>query len=576
MARHILLIMLFLTGLGGWAQIPRASVTENLQVFPPEQVRLSVNSEVLLAGESLRYKAYLLNSSQGKSQLSKRVYVSLRNEEDSVVFSHKLKVKNAGAQGGFFIPSSLKSGVYRLIGYTNFSRNNPGNRAYFQKNVLVLNTFLNPEGYPKAVDTLSVDFVKPEGVESLKKKNNTDPLVQIKTDQQAYGLREKVNVSLLGNAADTGGEYVLSVRKVNPLSIDWKANGRTAPDTSDVFYLPEVRGEIISGQVLQNGRAVENQAVSLTIAGDDFIFMTSKTNPNGRFFFAVDEAYSAQNCTVQIVKDKGYKPSFSLHMDDRSLPLGKQEKRIIKLDPKMEAWLRERSVAVQIENAYFDIKKDSLLPISSHSLFFDGLGTVYNLDDYTRFPSVRETFVEVISSAAVRGSGSDAHFLVYNEYDPNRLAKFNDLPPLVLLDGFQIQDSRLLLDYNARDIKSVRVISTPYRYGPKIYSGIISVETIKGDFQLPVQDYSKVTALPPPVTNKLYYRPNYGSGTQLKRIPDYREQLLWQPQIQMADGRFGTAFYTSDVPGIFEIRLEGFTGFGEYVLAKEYFVVAEK
>src|SRR5690606_40706539 len=57
---------------------------------------------------------------------------------------YKLKVENGSANGDFFIPSSLNTGIYRLIGYTNFSRNNKQD-SYVQKNIYVLNTFVRSE-----------------------------------------------------------------------------------------------------------------------------------------------------------------------------------------------------------------------------------------------------------------------------------------------------------------------------------------------------------------------------------------------------------------------------------------------
>src|SRR5690606_27033382 len=132
--------------------------------------------------------------------------------------------------------------------------------------------------------------------------------------------------------------------------------------------------------------------------------------------------------------------------------------------------------------------------------FFDNLGSLFLLDDYTRFPTVKETFVEVITLAAVRGSGNNSRFIVNNAYDPNGLAKFNDLPPLVIMDGMLVQDNNEVLGYNAREIKSIRVVPQPYRYGPKIYSGIIAFETIAGNFVPSLsKDYVERITLPPAV-----------------------------------------------------------------------------
>ncbi|NND80012.1 MAG: hypothetical protein HKN53_08935, partial [Maribacter sp.] len=57
------------------------------------------------------------------------------------------------------------------------------------------------------------------------------------------------------------------------------------------------------------------------------------------------------------------------------------------------------------------------------------------------------------------------------------------------------------------------------------------------------------------------------------RVPDFRYQLLWEPQISMQDGEEVFEFYSSDVPGEYEIVLEGFTSYGKPISIRESFVV---
>src|SRR5690606_5538960 len=247
----------------------------------------------------------------------------------------------------------------------------------------------------------------------------------------------------------------------------------------------------------------------------------------------------------------------------------------LKLDPALKDWLQERSVQMQIENAYYDTKKDSILINESNAPFFNNLGTVYFLDDYTRFASVRETFIEVVTLAAIRGSGSDSRFVVNNEYDPNGAANFNDIPPLVLMDGMQILNNEDLINYNSREIKSIRVINKPYRFGPKIFSGIIAVETRKGDY-MPSENqrFAETLNLNAAVFEKIYFQPNYSQSSVNSRIPDYRVQLLWDPNLQFSESKISALCFTSDVSGTFEVSVEGYSGDGDFISTKNYFTVS--
>ncbi len=576
MIKKSIFIVFTFSGLFASAQIPTSEISVDTKVFPKEKVQLSINSNILLAGELLQYKAYSLNAANKESNLSKVLYVSMRNENDSVVFTHKLKVEKGAAHGDFFIPSSLKTGIYRLIGYTNFSRNNTQD-AFVEKHIYVINSFVKTEKMAgKQADTL---FVK-KGTVPISQETLSSQLskISIATDKPIYGSREKVTVSIENLAGNNLGNYVLSVRKISPIEISDKSRNNSKSKLSETFYIPELRGEIISGVVLSktDSRPVGNKEVSLTIPGKDYVFKIAKTNSNGRFFFSVSEGYNAEKSIIQLNETITNASNFNLVLDKNNFELGKSDTSFLKLDPALKDWLQERSVQMQIENAYYDAKKDSILKNETNAPFYSNLGTLFLLDYYSRFPSVRETFIEVVTLAAIRGSGSDSRFVVNNEYDPNGTAKFNDIPPLVLMDGMQILNNEDLINYNSREIKSIRVINKPYRFGPKIFSGIIAVETNKADF-VPTKNegYIEELNLPPAVKEKKYLRPDYSQNSVNTRIPDYRVQLLWQPDFVIFKGGDLTTFYTSDVAGVFEILLEGYSEDGTYISAKNYFTVAE-
>lgn len=576
MIKKSILIVFIHFGYFATAQIPSTEVGVDIKIFPKENMQLSINSNLLLAGELLQYKAHNLNIANRKSTLSKVVYVSMRNENDSVVFSHKLKLENGTANGDFFIPSSLKTGVYRFIGYTNFSRNNSQD-AFVEKSIYVINSFVKSEKITgKQIDTVFVKMATiPNSQQSLNSQLNN---FLIATDKSSYGFREKVVVNMENTAGNIPGNYVLSVRKINPVEILDNPLNEFNNKSSEIFYIPELRGEIISGVVFSktDNQPVANKEVSLTIPGKDYIFKIAKTNSNGRFFFSVPEGYNAEKSIVQLNETPVNATDFNLVLSQKNLNLGESDASFLKLDPEMKEWLQERSVQMQIENAYYDAKKDSILKNEANVPFYSNLGAVFLLDDYTRFSTVKETFVEVVTLAAIRGSGSDSRFVVNNEYDPNGTAKFNDIPPLVLLDGMQILNNEDLINYNSREIESIRVINKSYRYGPKIFSGIIAVETKKGDFVPAKNDgYIEEINLSPAVKNKEYFRPNYSQKSVNARIPDYRVQLLWQPDFDFSKETISTTFYTSDVAGVFEILLEGYSEDGKYIIIKNHFIVAE-
>jgi hypothetical protein len=71
---------------------------------------------------------------------------------------------------------------------------------------------------------------------------------------------------------------------------------------------------------------------------------------------------------------------------------------------------------------------------------------------------------------------------------------------------------------------------------------------------------------------KSYYQPDY-SKDKLDRIPDYRVQLYWNPHFSKSSSTETPTFYTSDVTGVFEIVLEGYTAKGDFITSTTTFTV---
>src|SRR5690606_28217775 len=129
---------------------------------------------------------------------------------------------------------------------------------------------------------------------------------QLNTDKKSYDNREKVTLNIKNSLGAVYGNFVLSVRKVNPVEIAEKVIKSKESISSDKFYIPELRGELISGVVLSksDNKPIANKVVSLTIPGKDYVFKLANTNTDGRFFFSLPEGYSAEESIVQLNESK--------------------------------------------------------------------------------------------------------------------------------------------------------------------------------------------------------------------------------------------------------------------------------
>ena len=108
-----------------------------------EGVFIHYNASLLFVGEYLYYSVYCLNKKTGKaSDISKIAYVELIGEKGTVIFRQKIGLENGSGQGDFFIPVSVPSGNYKLIGYTQWMMN-WGEASFFQGDVSILNPYTN-------------------------------------------------------------------------------------------------------------------------------------------------------------------------------------------------------------------------------------------------------------------------------------------------------------------------------------------------------------------------------------------------------------------------------------------------
>ena len=73
--------------------------------------------------------------------------------------------------------------------------------------------------------------------------------------------------------------------------------------------------------------------------------------------------------------------------------------------------------------------------------------------------------------------------------------------------------------------------------------------------------------------NQTYTSNDTGLPDSTSRIPDYRNQLLWIPDFKLEKEETTLDFFTSDVSGDFEVRLEGFSSKGEPISVLETFFV---
>ncbi|MGB3775834.1 MAG: hypothetical protein WA951_11310 [Leeuwenhoekiella sp.] len=186
---------------------------------------------------------------------------------------------------------------------------------------------------------------------------------------------------------------------------------------------------------------------------------------------------------------------------------------------------------------------------------------------------MHETFIEVIELAAMRLDPDQVRMRVYNT-NPIIKSELDKLDPLVLINGILIQDLKMVAELNPARIAYIDVVAQQYRLGPKIFGGIIALTTKENDFKLPQNTPNTINfELLRPIQNADFQYKNYGNQPESTRIPDYRAQLYWDPEITITQQPKEIVFYTSDKTGTFEIKLTGYNVSGEKIEFLKTFTV---
>ncbi len=209
-----------------------------------------------------------------------------------------------------------------------------------------------------------------------------------------------------------------------------------AQQGGEVFYI-RARITDTSGQ-----RGLGSQRCFLSVPGKHFDLSTAVSDSNGTVNFPVRDPAASRQIVLQPGSPRLSRARFQLS------------------DPFFH---------------YTDsVKQDSLSEFVSDTLPFYGIADkTYLLDNYTRFPTMREVLTEFIPEIRTRKDQISVLNTPYHVFFENE--------PLLLVDGI-IANSSGILKLDPLKIQRIDVIARKYYYGSLVCEGIVCLRTYEGDF----------------------------------------------------------------------------------------------
>lgn len=549
-----------------------------------ETVFVHTNATTFVSGENLQYKVYCLKISDKKpSLISKIAYLELINSENKSVFKSKIALTNGVGNNDYFIPTSLNSGNYKLIAYTNWMLNKDV-ATFFTIDITIFNPYKVENQNQSIINDKTSVLNNLSSNNSTNENAITNQNLNISTDKKTYLNRELVTLKIEAlSSLIKDGNYSLSVRKIDDLPTKKQTNASSfvisknekfidLQNQNTKIILPELRGEIVSGKITAKNKTdkLDNVIVALSLPGISYDFKIVKTDDNGCFLFSIDSNAVNNQVSIQILGDLSKLYDIALdnnaQLDFSKLYIEKQ----FSISESLKQPLIDRSIASQIKNSYYKAFRDSIKPPNFKTPFYNSLAKGYVLDDFTRFKTLKETATEVATEIYFKQIENNTFIHVT---DPTIFPQLQE-PALVLIDGLFLKNQNDLMKYNMKNISKIDIITGRYYLGPKSFNGLVSFTTFKKDFTpASNENYVLNEKILRPDVQKIYKKTDYSDVATKKRIPDYSYQLLWEPNLNLSSNTTLLNFYTTDVAGKFEINIEGFGLNGEPISYFKYFEV---
>lgn len=513
-----------------------------------EYIRLTTDKDCYLAGEDLWLKICVSDKNNLPLDISKVAYIEV-SDPQQVYAQAKIDLTEGIGNGRIRLPRTMHSGTFQLTAYTRYMRN-WGENAYYRQLIAVVNT-LQSSKEDQMVWTDSL----PKTIELTSEK--------LATDQKEYPQRSKVSLSWKDVPINAFGLSLSVVRKDYALDPVPFPNLPTYENPTILHsWIPESEGHIINAKAVQEN--VELRATRLGCVGKDIRLFEGKKEANGSYSYYTHGIYNQQDIAIDAVSKQSTDQarmeivSPFVNILPKSVPT-------LHLYSREEA-LQERSVNMQVRTLLPDsINNSSVM----ESLYHFTPDISYNLDEWTRFTTVRETLVEFVMGIHVTKRNGETLLQLLRE-DTKRFSNFK---ALVLIDGVPVENHEQVLDFDARLLHYIHQYQGGYTFGGQVYEGIISLITHKGTLNgFRLAENSTLLTYEFPQKDKVFLAPVYATDKQkTSRMPDFRHTLYWNPYLNQESGSL--EFYTSDVKGTYVVTLTGYTSKGGKWEEKMEFIV---
>ncbi|MBO4571394.1 MAG: hypothetical protein J5699_05670 [Bacteroidales bacterium] len=560
MKRYLLLLICF-AGLGLAAEGRVA-----------ERTYLTTDRDVYVAGDRVWCSAFCMDAATGRySGVSAVLYLELHSAE-GMVQTAKIALRDGRGAGCFTLLAGLPTGNYRIVAYTAQNRNETGydyeglasrtisvfnvlskSRVKGGVKVVVADEYGAAEtASPQAGEGISVFFSREDGL--LRVASTRDDRARLSVSvYHEDGIRHPGNVSAPGFASRLKGAGSVSF----------------VPG-----FVPEYEGELIKGRIAGASPEVlaglKGKYAFISAPGDGFDIYCSPIGADGSVSFRTGNIYGDRDLVCEI---EGLDSTAACHLEFEDPFVGAKvsDPAPLLLSECLAPALEKRGTAMQIERRFMSDTLMSWFRVR-HNTFLGSERTSFILDDYTRFPLMKEVFTEFIHQIKVSGNARRGRTISIALEDTYGRSIPSTNPTLVLLDGVPVFNHDKIYDYDPLLVKRIDLYPYPHLVGTRFFDGVINFVTYKGnmpsytfDGNVRIVNFNGVSF--PQAYTCSSVGPDSG-------YPDYRQTIYWDPLVEIsAGGSYEAQVKLPDYKGEFTVVVEGFCSDGTPVYQKNTFCI---
>lgn len=523
-----------------------------------ERTYISTDRTVYVSGEDIWCSAFCLDVTAGgvPSRFSSIAYVELIGESGQVATS-KIALQDGRGASRFHIPSGIPTGNYRLVAYTAVNRNEK-DMDYMEGSRLI-----------SVYNTLSRDRTSSTVISSAPKAERylspEDTGLRLDTSAPGQIVLENtsgqdVTMSLSVYAADC----IPEPESLNLEDFVHKAQiQRQYTFTED--FIPEYDGEVIRVRVPAE---FAFKSAFISSPGNPSNFYSTEVDEAGMATFFTGNIYGETNMVFQVDDETGgnfvpevQSPFVTPAATASLFP-------VLYVDESFSEALLRRSIAMQLYGKFGTELLAERIPERPNLLFSKEKVISYNLDDYRRFPTMRETIFEFVKKLSVRKGGGKLRLKteLREEVSYNRTpSQYSDMT-LAMVDGVPVTDHELIVNMDPNSVQYIDIYPYAVSTGSRIYGGVVNFRTYRGDLAS--------IQLPENVKMLDFSGCSYPSALRDQALdetyPDYRQTLIWEPIVDIKAGESVTLQYRlPNYKSHFWVAGEGVTSKGCPVHAKK-------